>query len=237
MVSGPTLDRSTTIEDVSTTWSVPWRRLVGVSLLVGWLPMAIAKVLYGGMGDFSQFDLIAANPGRLIAGGLVSHFGAILLIPAIVGMVCLARARARTLTTIGALLAIAIPVAIGGVSELHLVGREFARPGLDRAAMTEFVARFDDMGAWGVPVMLLLVGMTFGLPLLAIALRRAQVISIVPVIVILVHIPVHFLWADTLSHFILAAALTMVGLRVLRMTDAEWSARITSERSHHSGGA
>jgi hypothetical protein len=40
--------------------------------------------------------------------------------------------------------AIGLPVGLGGFSQLHLVAREFARSGLDQVAMTEFVTGFNE---------------------------------------------------------------------------------------------
>jgi hypothetical protein len=228
------LDRPARTHGAPAMANVPWRRLVGVSLVVGWFPTAIGEALYGTMDDFTQLDLVAASPGRMVGGGLVQFFGAIVLIPAILGMIYLGRSRARLLTTIGGVVAIGLPVGLGGSSQLHLVAREFARPGLDQAAMTEFVAGFNEFGGgWGVPVMIVLVGMTLGLPLLALALRRARVISVLPVVLIIAHAPIHLFmdmsWEVT-SHFVLAAGVALIGLRVLRMTEAEWSARLATDR-------
>jgi hypothetical protein len=235
MADRPILDRPARGVEEPVVPGVPWRRVVGVSLVVGWFPVAIGEALYGTLDDFTQLELVAASPGRLISGGLVQFLGAIVLIPAILGMVYLARSRARLLTRIGGVLAIGLPVGLGGSSQLHLVAREFARPGLDRAAMTEFVAGFNEFGgAWGVPVMVVLVGMTFGLPLLALALRRARVISVLPVVLIIAHAPMHMLmglsWTEVGSHVVLAAGVALIGLRVLRMTDAEWSERLVADR-------
>jgi hypothetical protein len=243
MTSEPTLDRSTSTVHASATWSVPWRRLVGVSLVIGWLPIAIGEALYGTMDDFSQLDLLAASPGRMIGGGLVQFFGAIVLVPAILGMILLARSRARMLTTIGGVIAIGLPVGLGAFSQLHLVAREFARPGLDQVAMTEFVAGFNEVGGgWMVPIMLVLLGMSLGLPLLALALRRARVISVLPVVLVIAGAAVHLLmdavlvlsWTEVASHFVLAAGVSLIGFRVLRMTGVEWSAAITSADEHAS---
>jgi hypothetical protein len=232
MASKQVLDRPVHSAETPAAPRVPWRSLVGVSLVVGWFPIAIGEALYGTLDDFTQLELVAASPGRMIGGGLVQFLGAVVLIPAILGMVYLARSRARLLTRIGGVLAIGLPVGLGGFAQLHLVAREFARPGLDRAAMTEFVAGFNEVGgAWGVPVMVVLIGMTLGLPLLALALRRARVISVLPVVLIIAHAPMHLFmdlsWAEVASHVVLAAGVALIGLRVLRMTDAEWSARVT----------
>jgi hypothetical protein len=207
---------------------LPWRRTVGVALLVGWFPVAIGEGLYGTMDDFSQLDLVAAAPGRMVAGGLIQLLGAILLIPAIVGMLHLARSSSRWLVAPAAVLTLGLPVALGAFAQLHLVAREFARPEVDRSLMSGFVvARFNDaVGPWGVPVMLVLAGMTLGLPLLLAALWRARAVSIVPFSVALVHLPLHFIetsWSEVASHVVLAFAVALVGMRVLRMSDTDWS--------------
>jgi hypothetical protein len=239
MANEPTLDRSTSAASAPATGSVPWRRLVGISLVIGWFPIAIGEALYGTMDDFSQLDLVAANPGRMIGGGLVQFFGAIVLIPAILGMIYLARSRARLLTRIGGVVAIGLPVGLGAFSQLHLVAREFVRPDLDQAAMTEFVAGFNEVGGgWMVPIMLVLVGMSLGLPLLTLALKRAGVISVLPVVLVIAGATIHLLmdavlvlsWTEVASHFVLAAGVALIGFRVLRMTEAEWSAGITADR-------
>jgi hypothetical protein len=74
--------------------------------------------------------------------------------------------------------------------------------------------------------------MTLGLPLLALALRRARVISVLPVVLIIAHAPIHFMelsWTEVASHLVLAAGVALIGLRILRMTDAEWSAKLATD--------
>lgn len=203
------------------------RRIAGASLIVGWFPVAISEILYDTMDDFRLLGQIAANTGRMTAGALIQLFGAFVLVLAVLAMVHLAHARAPVLTALGGTLSLAGAVGLGAFSQLHLLVAELADPSLDREAMSAFVQRFEDFGAWSVPTLFVLLGMTIGLPLLVVAVRRTRLISLLPVAFVVAHVPVHFAspaqWAETLAHLLLAGGLALVGLRVLQLSDSRWA--------------
>lgn len=196
-------------------------------LMVGWLPFAVGEALYGNLDAMDDLSAIAANSTRFGFAATLEFITALAMIPAIIGMMYLLARRRPVLGAVGGVISLAGVVALGAFVELHLLALEMSAPGLDQAAMTEFIAtRLDGFGAFAVPLLLVLV-MPLGLLLLAIGLKRAKLVTLWAPILVGVHILIHFGVETELgeagSHFVLAAALALIGWRVHRMPTSEWN--------------
>lgn len=198
-----------------------------VGLMVGWLPFAIGEALYGNLDAMDDLSAIAANSTRFGLAAALEFVTALAMIPAVIGMMRLLARRRPVLGALGGVISLAGVVALGAFVELHLLALEMSAPGLDRTAMTEFAAtRLSGFGPFAVPVLLVLL-MPLGLLLLAVGLKRAKVVSLWAPLLVGVHILIHFGVETELgeagSHFVLAAALALIGWRVHRMPASEWS--------------
>lgn len=201
--------------------------ITAVSLMVGWLPFAIGEALYGSLDAMDDLSAIAANSTRFGLAAALEFVTALAMIPAVVGMMYLLARRRPMLGAVGGVISLAGVVALGAFVELHLLALEMSAPDLDRAAMTEFAAtRLDGFGPFAVPILLVLL-MPLGLLLLAIGLKRDNLVTLWAPLLIGVHILIHFGVETELgeagSHFVLAVALALIGWRVHRMPASVWS--------------
>jgi hypothetical protein len=148
-----------------------------MALLIGWWPIAIAEALYGSLDDFA-LEAIAANSTRFGAAAIVGLIGVLGLFGAGLAMAYLAHRRSPFLAWLGGVLAACLVVGAAGFVQVHLMVLEMTAPNSERAAMNTFVqANLQTFGLWQLPQLLLVVGITFGLPIQMIALRRAGVAS------------------------------------------------------------
>lgn len=204
------------------------RRLVAAALLVGWWPIVIAETIYGSLDNFA-LEAIAGNSVRFAVAAVVGLAGATVLVAAGLAMAYLARRGSPILAWLGGALSVALAVGAAGFVQLHLIVLELTAPNLDRAAMNTFVeTNLQGSGLWKLPQLLLIGGFIFGLPIQMIALRRARVISWGPVLLAATGIIVHGidplgLW-ELVGLSLIAVAVSLVGFRVRRMSDAEWTA-------------
>lgn len=203
------------------------KSITAAGLMIGWLPFAIGEALYGSLDAMDDLSAIAANSTRFGLAATLQFITALAMIPAVIGMMRLVARRRPVLGAVGGAVSLAGVIALGAFVELHLLALEMSAPGLDRAAMTEFVAtRLDGFGPFAVPILLVLL-MPLGLLLLAIGLNRAKLVTLWAPLLVGVHILIHFGVETELgeagSHLVLAVALALVGWRVHRMPASEWN--------------
>ena len=208
--------------------STPGLKLItAVGLMVGWLPFAIGEALFGSLDAMNDLSAIAANSTRFRVAAALEFVTALPMIPAVIGLMHLLARRKPVLGAVGGVISLAGVVALGAFVELHLLALEMSTPGLNRAAMSEFAAhRLDGFGPFAVPILLVLL-MPLGLLLLAIGLKRANLVPLWAPLLVGVHILIHFGVETELgeagSHFVLAVALALIGWRVHRMSASEWN--------------
>jgi hypothetical protein len=162
-----------------------------------------------------------------------------LLVPAFVGVMHLLRHRAPLLGYLGGGLALMGLVSFLGVVALDGVALEMVGHGTAQADMAAVL----DQAMHRDPIvitmtMVFVVGHIAGTMLLGIGLYRAQVIPVVAAAAVAVSQPLHFVAhqfestpLDAVAFALFAAGLASLGLRVLRMPDAEWDAEPAGPRS------
>lgn len=200
------------------------RRFAGASLLLAWVPMTIGEALYDEMDSVTKLTDIV-DPARMEAAALLQLLSALLLIPAAVTVMHLTRRRAPVLAWLGGGLTIVTAVAIAAFSQFHLLLAELTRVDGDTAAVNRFLAdNLTGFGAWSIPILLLLVGMTFGIPLLVAAAWRAGVVHVTAPVLAVFATVLHMVGSaptgEVVSHALLAGAIAMVGVGVWRRTGA-----------------
>lgn len=153
------LDEQTKTE---TTRPLPTRSLAVVGLGGCWIAVALAETMLGELDALPSAAELAAGEGRVTAAGLLHVLGGVLLATGAVGIA--SRAWATVMGRVGLVVALALSAGLGGFGMFHLIALELP----DAQLRT-----FDGFGAWGVPIMVVLIGMTLGLPLLVAGMARA----------------------------------------------------------------
>jgi hypothetical protein len=139
--------------------------------------LAGAEAVVGDLDRLDDVGAISAGAGRLVVNGLVHLAGGVLLVLAVVGLVELV--RGSVMGRIGWwVLAVSAPCG-GAFAMLHLLAVETAAPGLDGAAMEQFLVERlgQGAGAWAVPIAVYALLAPLGHVLLTTALARRRVIS------------------------------------------------------------
>jgi hypothetical protein len=152
------------------------RRLLAGALVAGALAMAVSALLkdVSSADPREMLDTVAAHPGRFEASTLAQLVGALLLVPASIGVLRLVG---------GARLGFAAVVllVLNGLGNIGDVGMsayvlEFARDGVTGSDVSLVNAVQD--GAIGSAIELLVLIGTLGFPLLAVALWRARSVPV-----------------------------------------------------------
>ncbi|MDP8910965.1 MAG: hypothetical protein M3M94_02725 [Actinomycetota bacterium] len=227
MADGPGVRRGTRVRRV-----VAGLGLVSAAvLLAAWVILDLAFE-YPSDAD-ERLEELARDQGRAVAVALVFAFGQIALVPAILGIVHLARDRAFWLAHVGGLLGL---VGVCG----HLV---FSGTGLatievaERAGSAEAVALYEDVtnNAALVPFLAMgLLGTLAGLVLLALALWRSRVAPVWIAASIAAGVVLEFAGSSfvellsLLGGLLVSAGFFALGVLVLRMSDSEWGGRIAA---------
>jgi len=153
----------------SATPSVPGRRLTAATLAGAGIALAVGEQLVGDLDQADDVALIAAGSDRLAAGILLCFAAAglgRLVWPSITGRIG------------WVLLMVAVPCA-GAFAAFHLILLETGAPGLDQAAMQQFVVeRFQGPGPWGIPIGLFALLGPLALLLVLIALVRLRTATV-----------------------------------------------------------
>jgi hypothetical protein len=153
------------------------RRATGLAMILTpilWLASAIVAPQFASDAG-AQLAVVAQHPDRWYLFALLTLVGAMLLVPALMGVIGLLRERAPLAGYVGGTLAvIGTLVAIGDSTE-QLVIWQMGAPQADHAQMTALLTRLDD--AAGLAAIFTLGGLALlaGTVTLAVGLVRARV--------------------------------------------------------------
>lgn len=211
-----------------------FRRIVaGVCLVAAPLLFAAAELLFPETsGDAAaQLATFAAHRSAQTAAALVSVAMVLVFVPGLVGLVHLLRGRGWVWGHIAAAMTFfGLVTAHATLSGANLIFAEIARPGLDRAAMTDLLDKiFHDPVAF--PLLLGHEIFALGVVLLGVALWRGRVgprwaavcVALWPVsdIVLSTAVPAELVGA-VVSDLLGIAGFAALGLHLLSLPDAAW---------------
>ena len=204
------------------------RRLSGLALIAAPTLLLVSEVLSPDLGDDGAESLavIAAQPGRLSAWIWLGIASAILLIPAVFGLVHLLRRRGGVVGGVGA--ALAVVGAVGYAVHQALFLQLPALLAGDRAEMAALYERQGESAVFAVVTFLLfLAPLLFGLLLLGVGLYRGGVAPWWPAVAIGLAIlpsavPLPF-DSGYASFVLLIAGMAGYARVVLGTTDEQWS--------------
>jgi hypothetical protein len=208
-----------------------FRRWVAGISLIGFAAMIVAQDVVGARTPSDaagQYAAVAAERGGTIVSSVFLLVSSILLVPAVFGVLHLVRERGATLAHIGGALAILGALGHVAVMTYQLALVEMTRVG-DREAMVALIDRLSNSTTVGLVVFPMILAFALGLLILSLALWRARIMQGWAAALVLVAVVLDVAAPDggpaavSITKQLLAfAAFTYVGLRVLRMSDAEW---------------
>lgn len=194
----------------------------GIALILAALLIAAGEVTTPGSSTGDAKEQVAAfvdHPGLTQVSATLFHFGYLLVLPGIVGMLALTRRRSVQLAHVGALLALLGFASLAGNMLVDLVTLSAGQQ-LGVAEGARFVDEIGSLPAASAFVVPAFLGSFLGLILLMVALGRAGEIAwawvavTVVGIVLLVAAPVHVV--TVVGFLALAVGLAAVGARILR---------------------
>jgi len=186
-------------------------------------PAETARFSADGFAAREQLAAYAANPALTTAGYAAFLLGAVLLVPAVVVLACLAARRSPRLAAWGGLLVVFSLVArvyFAGVEQTAFEMVDSA--GVDAAAAT-ILGGYTDVsyGPWRIPVTAA-SGQYIGVPLLAAALYRAEIFGAGRVLILVWWATMWggvlkaAGWGDVASGLLLSVVLATLAVRLLR---------------------
>lgn len=212
------------------------RVTAGIGLLGFSALLVVQDPLDPTSGGVSFYDASLAHPGLLTASALTLIGSAVLTVPAIGGIVHQAGDRGSRLAALGAFFTLLGAFGHTALAILYLVMRSLA--GGDPAQMIAFEDRFNADPALGVVGLVLLISFGLGIALLAWSAWRAGLIGwwgpALITLVVVAHnvLPEHPPVAVRLAALAaIAVVFGWLGVRVLRMSDADWEAAPASAPS------
>ena len=205
------------------------RRVTAGACLVAFPLVLIAQEftnpLSEGTGaDF--FELTSASRGALVPSMLLLMIFALLMAPAASGVLHQARDRGAALANTGAVLLVLGGLGFFGEGVIYMAAS--ALPGGDPAEMAGYFDRLTDSSLVGIVSTTLMLSFGLGAAVLPWAAWRAGAVSWwVPALATVAIVAEFGLpFRSTVTEIVVFGALTTaygaIGLRVLRMTDAEW---------------
>ena len=219
----------------------PSRRLrrltAGASLIVFpalLVPEAVIDPAPGGTGEV-MFRAASEARGALTASAVLLVVSGILMVPAAAGILRQARDRGAGLANTGAVLAVLGGFGHFGIAMFYLVA--LSLPGGDRAEMVAYIDRLNESTTLGYVAFPLILCFGLGVLVLPWAAWRVGAAALWAPVVATAVVLAHFMLPETVLAVEVAGlvALTVVfgylGVRVLRMTDAEWDGARTPART------
>lgn len=208
------------------------RSVAGLSLIVApLLGLVGALFLPQSTGDLgTELATIAAHSGRWLIGEFLTLLSFLLMMVAVLGIIRLLRERAVALGHIGAALALLGLFFHGAIIGYALVEVPLVESGFERAQMVTFTERMYESPAF-IMILAPFIAFFLGLILLAVALWRAKVAPLWVSVLIVAALLSEFVGTDAVSPELLFALLLVsfgwLGLKVLRMPDAQWEGAST----------
>jgi len=175
-----------------------------------------------------QLATIGAYPTRFLISSLLDLLWLLLLIPAVLGLLHLLRARGTLLGQIGCGFALAGAVGAAAYRGVNLAQLQVTQSALDQG---QVLAAFAQPNLGSVVVMLIIaIGLIIGYALLAVGLWRTRAAPRGASALIVAFLVVDIVGLAAggnkgvllVAHTLLLVGLSWIGVRMLAMSDAQW---------------
>jgi hypothetical protein len=182
-----------------------------------------------------QLAMIGANPTRFLISSLLDLLWLVLLIPAVLGLLHLLRARGALLGHIGCGFVLAGAVGAAAYRGVNLAQLQVAQSALDQG---QVLAAFGQASLGSVVVMLIsAIGLIVGYALLAVGLWRTRAAPRGASALIVAFLVVDIVGLGAggnkgvllVAHTLLLVGLGWIGVRMLAMSDAQWRAEVGTQ--------
>lgn len=204
----------------------PVRQMAAVGIGGTWLAVAAAETLMSnGQDVLDDVGMIAENYPLIAVAGLLHWAGGILLVLGLAGLAPLL--WASMLGRVAWLLMLPLAVGFGAFSMVHLLALETAAPGLDGAAMNEYLTQRlgDGTGPWIIPITFVALLGPWSFLLMLISLVRLRLAVWAAPAVFVAGAVVHMLIADelaeTLSLWAMAAGGVLAAVGIWRTSSVD----------------
>ena len=206
------------------------KMVAGACMVVAPFVLLVAMVIHpaSDMDEATQVATIADNLDAWYVAHLLAFVSIVLVVPAVLGLMHMLRERQVALGHVGGGLAILGLLALTGLVAMELVLWQMAGAG-NTAETVALLERLNETAGIVIPFVLLSVGFSLGMAVLAVGLYRARAVqSWMAVFVAVGAILFGFAVATAMNWLaIVAAAFLVVGLgaigrMVLRETDEAW---------------
>jgi hypothetical protein len=200
----------------------------GLSLLASGtlIAVSLAMIPYENDDTAEYLQTGVDHRGPILWAAVVLHYGYLLLLPAALTLVHLARRRAKK-TAIAAMLLAGLGAGLSGVVVVDFYDVALANtlPAQQAVHVWDVASGYGQGALINLPAIL---GLLLGTNLALFAAWRAKAIPVYPVVMSVVGWLVFFFfandaWLPTLSMSVAAAALAWCGVVVLRMRDEAWA--------------
>lgn len=206
------------------------RTMVGLCLIIAPLLLLLGDIIHpaGAEGAVGLLNIMAEHPGRVETASLLTIFSTVFFVPALVGLLYLIRDRGVVLGHIGVGLALIGIVGHAVFAGFQVVLLGFIQSGVDREQLSTILGSGPLNVGFVIVMLMFLGGFFLGLILLSISLWRSRVAPLWVAACIIAAI----VWVSTPLGTIMLQAdiggalvligLGWIGLKILRMSDADW---------------
>ncbi len=204
------------------------RTMVGLCLVMAPLVLLLGNIIHPGEGEAGLVNTVAEHPGRVEAASLLIISSSVFFVPALVGLLYLLRDRGVVLGHIGVVLALIGVVGHAVWAGFQIVLLGFIQSGIDREQLSAMVESGPPNVGFVIVLLMFLVGFFVGMIILAITLWRGRVAPLWVAACIIAatvwdFIPLGTIMAEVeIGPALALVGLGWIGLKVLRMSDADW---------------
>ncbi len=204
------------------------RTLAGLCLIAAPVAGLAATVIAppAALDISERLTIVAESSSRFLASNVLAVLMQILLVPGLLGLLHLLKARGVVLGHIGGGLALAGVLGYMGVLATEFVLLEMAKG--NRQEMLALAERVYGSVGFGIFLLMFLFGLLLGLILLSVALWRARIVPLWAATCIALAPVLDFVGSTStvavvLTWILLLAGLGWIGLKVLSMSDEDWA--------------
>lgn len=203
------------------------RWIAGICLILGPIAQIYRTVPRYNQTGAEMLAWINQNTGSFLYHSLIYQLlGMLLFVPVYLALAHLLRERAPKLGLVGSVFAIISALAFYGMGAMNLAFYGMASSGLDQGIMAQLIDKMGNSPIFLVIVAPFLLFMVIGTICLVVGLWRSRVVPRAALLLVILAIITDIFAPNVgfleICKIPLLAGYGWIGLRILKMTDAEW---------------